>query len=251
MSSLMVNVNAQFNTSYTDETFIGTNLYKYFYALAQKVEENEIKTGEIFAKIQDYFALMNERISRPVGTPPGLLAKLLEAGFIGSIKPPIDADAGKLYVAIDIDILAAGFAAKKLSINTLLSQSVAGGIVTQGDQVTPIILSNGQSFDYKFKSPNKIVPELRLTITLSENNQLVVGNPDDVKTRLMLNIAANYRIGKNFEPQRYFTIVDAPWAETVLLEYKIGAGAWTNAVYDSNYDDLFVIGLDHIEIVEA
>ncbi len=251
MSAIMVNYNTQFNTTYTDETFIGTNAYKYFYALAQRVQENEIKTGELFSKIQDYFAYTNEKISRPVGTPPGLLAKLSEIGFTGSIKPPIDADAGKLYVAIDIDTLAAGYAAKKLQINTMLSQSVAAGIVTQGDQVTTLVLTNGQSFDFKFKSPNKITPLLRLTITLSENNQLVVGNPDDVKTRLMSNIAANYRIGKNFEPQRYFTIVDAPWAQTVLLEYKIGAGSWTNAVYDANYDDLFVINLANIEIVEA
>jgi len=48
-------VNTQFGQSYTMDTFIGTNLYKYFYALAQLLQENEVKTSEIFLKLQQYF----------------------------------------------------------------------------------------------------------------------------------------------------------------------------------------------------
>ena len=38
---------------------IGTNFYKYFYALAQRIQTNEIKTSEIFLKLQDYFKYTN------------------------------------------------------------------------------------------------------------------------------------------------------------------------------------------------
>ncbi len=45
---IMSNLNTQFGTTYTIDTFVGTNYYKQFYALAQRVQLNEIKTSEIF-----------------------------------------------------------------------------------------------------------------------------------------------------------------------------------------------------------
>ena len=96
MLSVMENVNTQFGTTYTEETFVGTNFYKYFYALMQRVQENEIKTAEVFVKLQQYFDITNDLISRPVVTSPGLMAKLEDAGYIASVKPMEDADAGKI-----------------------------------------------------------------------------------------------------------------------------------------------------------
>jgi hypothetical protein len=55
MEAFRTAINTQFGTTYTTESFVGTNFYKYFYALAQRVQENEVKTSEIFAKLQDYF----------------------------------------------------------------------------------------------------------------------------------------------------------------------------------------------------
>jgi hypothetical protein len=103
MSSLVVNINDQFGTSYTNETFVGTNLYKYFYALAQRLQESEVKTAEIFQKLQQYFIITNERISRPVVTNPGLIEKLESEGYIASIKPMIDDDAALLHGRVDVD----------------------------------------------------------------------------------------------------------------------------------------------------
>ncbi len=73
MDDIMENVNTQFGTSYTSETFVGTNFYKFCYAIAQKMQENEIKTSEIFQKLQEYISVTNEAISRPVTTNPGLV----------------------------------------------------------------------------------------------------------------------------------------------------------------------------------
>lgn len=370
MSSIMENINIQFQTSYTTETFVGTNFYKYFYALAQRVQSGEVKTSEIFLKVQQYIAITNEKISRPVNTNPGIIEKFLTEGYIAAVKPMIDADAGKIHIAVDADegdrakgnaeitnfanlvsgtadtltvagvtftaqsgsvtpganlfqasvsnaatatslaaqinahattsplvkAIASGakvlisakrggtagnayglvyvsngsvgltvsgatltggttnpaYAAMKAEIALLISEITVAGAVTQGTEVTTIVLTNGQSFDFKFNLPDRKATKLRLTITLSENNQVVIAAPDTIKERLLANINARYRLGRNFEPQRYFSVVDAPWASQVLLEYSLNDGAtWSSAVYDAQYNELFDIGLADIELVEV
>lgn len=371
MRTIMENINVQFGKSFTYETFVGSNWYKYFYALAQELQKSEVKTSEIFLKLQDYIAITNESISRPAVTPPGLIETLLENAFVSSVKPPLLADAGKLYICVDLDdgvnasgtatitsfanlvsgtddVITVGataftaqtgaatlgtatfqasssntataaslaaqinghatagalvkatanaaivtiqalqggtagnaialsytdndanvgatvsgatltggttraeYAAEKLAVATIIKDSVAAGIVTQGTESTAIVLTNAQSFDFKFNLPTKINVLLKLTITLSENNQVVVLSPDAVKTILIANIAARYNLGKNFEPQRYFSLVDAPWASKVVLEYSIDAGVnYLTAVYDSDYNVLFNVLLANITIIEV
>jgi hypothetical protein len=245
-------LNTQFGTTYTAESFVGTNFYKYFYALAQRMAENETKTSEIFLKLQEYIDITNERISRPVATNPGIIEKLETEGYTASVKPMIDADAGKINICVDVDDAAPTYAATKLDICTIIKDSTAAGCVTQGAEVEAIVLSNGQSFDFKYHLPDRKTTLLRLTTVLSENNQLVIGDPDTTKANLLANIAANYRLGKNFEPQRYFGVVDAPWASSVLLEWSINAGAdYFSTVYDANFDDLFECALADVTLVES
>lgn len=379
MTSIMNNINTQFNLEvpYTMETFIGTSAYKYFYALAQEAQENEVKTAEIFQKLQSYFDQINARISRPVVTSPGIIEKFLTEGYVASVKPMIEVDAGKIHICVDVDdgvhaegnfeitsyanlvsgtddsvavggqsftaqtgaatpgaatfqaatsnaATAASLASQinahavtsplvkaravgnkvlirakaggtggnaialaytdndtnigatksgatltggatnddyddlKEEICTLISQITVAGAVTQGTESESIVLSNGQSFDFKYNLPNLLEVHLRLTITLSENNQVVVGNPDDIKQKLISNINDRYRLGKNFEPQRYYSVIDAPWAASVLLEYSFnydplspGGETWSNAIYDADYRDLFNIKLENIILVEA
>lgn len=378
MASIMTNINTQFSLSpaYTMETFVGTNAYKYFYALAQKYQQNEVKTSEIFIKLQTYFDQINARISRPVVTSPGIVEKLGVEGYVASVKPIVNADAGKVSICIDVDdgenatglititdfaklvsgtddvvtvagqaftaqtgaatlgtatfqaatsnkltaaslaaqinshtainatvkaraagpkvtitALAGGTAGNAITLGytdndtnvgatksgttlsggtangdyndireeicTLISQMVVAGVPTQGTETEAIVLTNGQSFDFKYYLPNLITTHLRLTITLSENNQVVVGDPDDIKQLLLDNINARYRLGRNFEPQRYFSVVDAPWAASVLLEYSFNYDSdyesdatWASAIYDADYRDLFDINLENILLVE-
>lgn len=252
ITDIMNNINTQFGLSYTYENFVGTNFYKYFYAIAQRLQQNETKTAEIFLKLQDYFALTNERIARPVVTPNGMIEKFASEGWLASVKPMIDADAGKINICVDVDETGDNYASEKLEICTIIKDSCVAGCVTQGTEVESITLSNGQSFDFKFHLPDRIEPLLRLTVTLSENNQDVILTPDEQKAKLIENIAARYSLGKNFEPQRYYSLVDAPWASNVLLEYSIDAGVnWLSNVYDSDFDELFVISLANITLVEA
>jgi hypothetical protein len=137
-------------------------------------------------------------------------------------------------------------------VNTILKDSVVAGVVCQGTESSSIVITNGQSFTFKYYLPNRIDTLLRLTITLSENNQSVIKSEDDIKTDLLANIAAKYSLGKNFEPQKYYSTADAPWASHVLLEYSTDGGSnWSSGVYDANFDDLFEAPLENISIVEA
>lgn len=375
MAVVRENINTQFGTSYTAETFLGTNFYKYFYAMIQRLQENEVKTSEIFLRMQEYFDITNEEIQRPKTTHPGIFDVFEAAGYLVSTKPPIDADAGKLYICVDvtdnhargeivvtsyanlvdgtddtITVGATAFTAQvgsatlgtatfqaatsnaatatslaaqinahatagalvlarvlddgvtveiraltggtggnaialayaqlgagtgatvsgatltggaaliddeddyddvRLEICEMIKDCVVGGVITQGPEVEAITLSNGQEFNFKYTLPDRIPVLLKLTITQSENNLFTVGDPDDSKATLLAAITEKYKLGKNFEPQRYFSIVDAPWAAEILLEYSIdNGGNWDTEVFESEFDELFTFDLADIEIVE-
>jgi len=253
MDNIMVNFNTQFSTNYTTQSFQGTNAYKFYYAIAQELQKNEALTADVFLNLQQYIILTNQKISRPVNTNPGIVDKFLEEGYVASVKPMILADAGKINIAVDVDDGAGDYAATKTAIASLISQITVGGTVTEGGQSETIVLSNGQSFDFKFHLPNEIPIILRLTTTLSENNQVLVGSPEDVKLKLFTNINSRYRLGLNFEPQKYYNIQDdAPWTSDVTLEWSDDAGStWNSTVFDADFDDLFTFALDDITLVES
>lgn len=260
MLSVMDNVNTQFGTSYTADTFLGTNYYKFFYALIQKLQENEVKTSEVFLKLQQYFDITNEKIARPVVTAPGLIENLETEGYIASVKPPEDADAGKCFICVDkqLDDVDTNwedsddYLVDKAAVAEIIKNSVVAGVVTQGSESTSITLSNGQSFDFKYALPNRILVHLRLTITLSENNMVAVGDPDDVKAALLFNVRERYRQGKNFEPQKYWAISDSPWASQVLLEWSDDDEmSYHSDIFDADFDDVYDVKLARIHLVEA
>lgn len=373
MNAVMDGHNETWGTSYTTETWLGTNWYKFYYPAVQRLQKNDVKTSEIFAKMQQYFALTNEVVLRPNTTHPGIYDYFASRGFLISTKPPADVDAGKLYVCVDIDdnhargyftitsyanlisgtddsvtvgatvftaqsgaatpgtgtfqaatsnaLTAASLALQinahatagalvyawavdavvyvrailggtagnaivmaytdndtnvgatksattllggveleegeddfddlRLEICNLVKDCCVAGVISQGTEIEAITLENGQSFDFKFGLPVKIPVLIRLTITQSENNLFVVGDPIDSKATLLANIAASYGLGKNFEPQRYFTVVNAPWASKVLLEWSSnGGGAWNSTIYDAAYNEIFTYADADVTIVE-
>ncbi len=250
MSFVREGVNTQFGTTYDEETFLGTNFYKYFYALIQQLQAVDVKASEIFLRMQEYFVTTNELIQRPNTTHPGILNYLAEAGYTASTKAPIDADAGKLYVCVDTDNTLPTYAATKLAINTIIKDCCVAGVISQGSEVSAITLPNNQSFDFKFALPNYIPIDLKLTITLSGNNQFTILSDVEVAAILFANINARYKLGLDFEPQRYFSILDAPWAGNVLLEYDTGGG-FASAVYAADFDDLFTFAIGDITVVNV
>lgn len=258
MLSIMDNINTQFGTTYTTDSFVGTNFYKYMYSMAQLLQTNEIKTSEIFIYLQQYFAITNEKISRPVVTNQGLVDIITAAGYICSVKPMVSGDAGKINICIDKTVASGnwedstGYAADKAAAAAIIKNSTCAGCVTQGGEVTTITLSNGQEFDFAYALPNRIPVDLRLTMTLSDNNQVAVATDDDIKTALLANVASRYQLGKDFEPQRYWAVSDSPWASVVLLEWSTDGGTtYFSTVFDANFNDLYQVDLSRLHIVEA
>lgn len=256
MTSFMDGINLKLGTSYTYQQFQGTNLYVYLYALAQYVQKNEIKTNEIFFKLQNYIELMNLKIARPVTTPQGLIdafknykSDLLPEGILASVKPMIDADAGKINVCLNLDNTDPDYNDMKLEAANILAKSTAAGAVTQGAEVQAVVLPNGQSFNFKYHLPNVISPDWKLTITTSTNNKLLIKSPEDIKAQLVLNFKNNYSMGLDLEPQKYFTTEDAPWSSDILLQYDLGGG-FTDAVINSDFDDLYLMDIAKLTLVE-
>lgn len=250
MSEIREGINTQFNTSFTPETFIGTQWYRYMYALVQKAQAGEIKTSQVFEKLQQYIALTNERIQRPSVSYPGLVDAFQSHGYIASFQPPSVENAGTIAVCVDVDPMDPDFADIKLDICQKLKDFTPAGIVSQGTHTESIVLSNGQSFEYRFSTPTKIPVKLRLTLTISKNNLLTVPGDAEIRQILFDNINARYRLGWNFEPQRYFTQDDAEWASTVLLEWTDDDGeSWNDTVFEAEFDDLFTFGLEDIQVV--
>lgn len=249
MNLVMAGLNASMGWSYTTESFAGTSAYKYYYAAVQRLVENEVKTSEIVAKIQNYFKVTNESITRPNTTAPGIVDYFFDRGYQVSVKPPLDADAGKAFICVNTDGAAPDYATTKAKLCKIVSECVVGGVISQGTESLSIELSNGQAFDFKYYLPDKQRTYLRLTITPSNGNLASPLTTAQIKDLLLSNINARYKMGLDFEPQRYFSIVDAPWAATVLLEYSDDNATWTSAVFNSAFDDLFTFDLADISVV--
>lgn len=252
INGFITNINAEFGTTYTYETFIGTNMYKYFYAVAQMLQKNEVKTAEIFLKLQDYFKFTNEMIIDPKVTPQGIVSVFKEKGYTASVKPVIEVDAGEVDICVDVDDEDEDYeSVLKPEIAGIIKDYIVAGVITQGTETETIVLSNGQSFDFSFHLPARKETHLRLTITTSRNNLLAIPSPDSIKETLLANINNLYSLGLDFEPERYYTTADAPYAGDIKLEYSFDAGTtWLTEVYHADFDDLLEFSLENTEIVE-
>lgn len=250
MGQIREAINVQFSTSFTEGNFIGTNWYKYFYVLVQKALENETKTAEIFLRLQEYIASTNLRIQRPSVSLPGLIDSLGAQGYVASVKKNAEEDAGTVSICVDVDNGAEDYAATKLAICTFLKDFVAAGMVFTGSEEESLTLTNGQEFDFAYHLPDPTTVLLRLTLTSSDNQDRVVPDDEAIRQTVFDNINARYRLGWDFEPQRYFTQVDAPWAATILLEWSDDDGAnWHDEVFEGEFDDKFEFDLDSIDVL--
>ncbi len=249
MGTIRLGINAQFGTSYTVDNFVGTNYYKYFYVLVQKALENETKAAEIFTKLQEYFATINATIQRPSVSLPGLIDSFTSQGFVASVKKNVGGDEGTVSICILVDPDADGYATTKLQLCNLIKDYVTAGMITTGDQTENIVLTNGQDFDFSYNLPDETPVLLRAGITSTDNQIYTIPTDEVIRQLIFDNIAARYRLGWDFEPQRYLTAVDLPWAATILFEWSDNAGStWHSTVFQAAFDDLYTFALEDIDV---
>lgn len=249
MDLIRQGINVQFNMTFTPETFVGTNYYKYFYTLVQRVVENQTKASEIFLKLQSYIAETNARIQRPSVSLPGLIDSFESKGYVISLKPMSESDRGAVNICVLVDPDADDFPEKRLEICTNIKDFVCAGVLSYGDHTESILLSNGQAFEFSFYEPVRTPVKLMLTLTLSDNYVMAIPTDEEIRISLFENIQERYRLGWDFEPQRYFTQEDAPWAATIKLEYSDDDGiTWEDEVYEADFRDLFTLSVADITV---
>lgn len=92
-----------------------------------------------------------------------------------------------------------------------------------------VVAINGQTFNYKFCLPTLVEILVRITVTPSATTQLPIKNENQIRDIFNVNFAELYRIGLDFEPEKYLEIErDLPFAADILLEYSEDGGSTWN-----------------------
>lgn len=245
-------VNEEFGTSYTLQSFQGTNLWKYLYATIQGIMTVENNIAELGAKLQDYIRTQNEELLIPTSSNDGIMDLIAkELGLVSSIKPiESEADAGQIYLAVDIDDTASDYEQKKTAIFKLLHDYMGAGLFYHGTETGTITASNGQVFDYAFDLPTKTNLKIKINVKVSDNSTRFIETPAKIKDKFLANFESLYRLGFDFEPQSFLCIEkDLPFASEVNVSYSTNGGtSYSSEVLAGMYDEKFLINPEDVEV---
>jgi hypothetical protein len=240
-AAMLAEVNLQFGTSYDEDTIVGTNEYKYFYGGIQLVMQAENYTAEITAKMTDYIRTANENINLPKSTIDGFTQGLLRELELNSTIKDIttSGEAGYMFLVVDVDDGAVDYATTKQAIIDRMALWLTTGLFYNGAETGTKTALNGQTFTYKYALPTLIDVLVRITVTVSANAKTPILNENQIRDIFDANFALLYRLGLNFEPEKYLEIArDLPFASNILLEYSEDAGStWDATLRTMAYDE--------------
>lgn len=241
-------VNEQFGTNYTAQTFVGTNLWKFVYAIIQEIMTVENNIAELGAKLQDYIRTQNEALIIPRSTPDGITQILKdELGLDASVKPTESTDAGYIYMAVDVDNTAEDYATTKQSILNILARNMGAGLFYNGTESGTVTEINGQQFSYAYNLPTAVPLQVKIQVTVSENTTNLIETPTIIKEKFLANFNRLYRLGFDFEPSIYLCRDDLNFASEIKVTYSTG-GAYTSNVYDAAYNEKITIDPSDVEV---
>lgn len=243
--------NEEFRTNYDVETFKGTNAYRFAYVFIQTQIEQQAAVSEIYAKLQDYFNVVNAGISATTTTNEGIVREFKNKGYVANVRDNSSTQAGILAVAVDVDISGEQYQTKKSEIVNIIKDNSVAGLYYEGTQSGSITLSNGQVKTFRFTPAVNMVTKLQLTIKCARGSEHVRDSEDIVKEKLLLNLKNLYGLGQDFAPGKYFEISrDAVYAKSVLLKYSNSKTKdnFTSDVYTAVYTDLFTFQSSNIAV---
>lgn len=245
-------VNQEFNTNYTNQSFVGTDLWKFLYATIQGLMTVENNIAELGVKLQDYIRTQNEQLIIPRSSVDGIMQAIKdELGLVSSIKPvESENDAGYIDIAVDVDNTASDYAEKKQQILEILHKYMTAGLFYNGNESGTVTASNGQEFTYNYSLPNAIALKVKVQVKVSENNNLFVETPNVIKDKFLKNFKELYRFGFDFEPQQFLNISrDLPFASEITTQYSTNGGSsWSTAIYQSAYNTKLTLNVADIEV---
>ena len=245
-------VNQEFNTNYTTQSFVGTNLWKFLYTTIQGLMTVENNIAELGVKLQDYIRTQNEELIIPRSSPDGIMQIIKdELGLVSSIKPvDLAANAGLIYLAVDVDNQSEDYADRKQQIFNLLHENMGAGLFYQGTETGSVTASNGQSFNYAFELPDNIPLKVNIEIRVSDNTTLFIETPAKIKEKFMANFAELYKLGYDFEPQIFLCRDrDLPFASEIEISYSEDGGLnYTTDIRQCAYNEKITIDPADIEV---
>lgn len=239
-------INLQYGTSYDTTSIVGTNFYKIGYTAIQLIMQAEANFAETYVKLTDYIRNSNQKITLPKSTISGFIAGLLAPesegglGLISTIKDITDpAEAGYMFLVVDTDPFASNYATIKQGIIDRMHNWLTCALYYNGTEIGTKQAVNGQNFTYKYALPTKIDILVKITITSSKNAKTPILNENQVRDIFNTNFANLYRLGLDFEPEKYLEINrDLPFASNILLEYSENSGStWLSVPKSMAYNE--------------
>lgn len=245
-------VNQEFGTSYTSQSFTGTNLWKFLYATIQGLMTVENNIAELGVKLQDYIRTQNESLIIPRSSYDGIMQIIKdELGLVSSIKVIDTAnEAGQIFLAVDVDAESEDYEDLKAQIFKILHENMGAGLFYNGTETGQVTASNGQVFNYAFDLPSETALKVKIQVRVSENTTLFVETPPQIKNKFLENFAKFYRLGFDFEPQIYLCRDrDLPFASEINVTYSTDGGTkYKIDVLEAMYDEKFTINPDDVEV---
>lgn len=252
LADYVAGINDQFKTSYTINSVVGTDWYKYGYAGIQLAMGVEQRVSEVAGKIQDYITYINDSIKLPKSTPDGLMAALeSELGIISSVKPvESTADAGHLDIACIVDTAAENYATVKQSIIDKLGKYATTGLVYSGTESGQYTALNGQKFNISYGLPVIKNIWVKIAVTVSRNTTDFVPIENVVSLKFKENFGKVYRFGNDFEPDSYLCKDNLPWASDIEIQFSEDGTTYKSGVYQSPYNELITLKEVTTEIID-
>lgn len=245
-------VNEEFGTSYTSQSFTGTNLWKFLYTTIQGLMTVENNIAELGVKLQDYIRTQNESLIIPRSSYDGIMDILkTEMGLVSSIKRIEDeSEAGQIFLAIDIDNTSEDYEDRKNSIFKILHENMGAGLFYNGTETGQVTATNGQLFDYAFNLAAETALKIKIRVRVSENSNLFVKTPTEIKAKFLENFGKFYRMGYDFEPQIYLCRDrDLPFASEINITYSTDGGAsYKSTILEAAYDKKFTIAENDVDV---
>lgn len=123
----------------------------------------------------------------------------------------------------------ADYADLKQEIIDKMALWLTAGAYFEGYETGTKTISNGQTFNFAYALPNPIDIIVRITVTSSANATTPVLNENQIRDIFEANFATLYKLGLDFEPEKYLEIArDLPFASDILLEYSENSGgSWS------------------------
>jgi hypothetical protein len=113
------------------------------------------------------------------------------------------------------------YAETKQEIIDRMHDWLSAGLYFSGTETGTKTALNGQVFSYAYALPTDIDILVRITVVISANSSTPIFNENQIRDAFNAKFAELYKIGLDFEPEKYLEISrDLPFASDILLEYS-------------------------------